>query len=336
MKCIAFFLILKMLLSTQVATAQQDAIYDSLISRGNIAITEKKYPLAKSFFREALAMKPSDPSYPLFQIHLADSLLRAQADSNPAGIQQRFEDAMTAYENYEKVAQTADYEGELLYLKQFLNFIPDSSQLNPGQAHNGTKKIHDAQDKIKALRDALSRTKGSFYQAEAMPYTNLELDKKFPKINVADIRAHQVFELSDATILSGIDSASEKILTERADSISSDSAANIKLICQSIKVKDDNMYLRLCIRNYSTYDFVTGPMQLTLVKKDKNLTTLRPVYISNLPIILPNKEFFIVFVTKTTKVNKGDKLIFEVNELLQKQKFRIHIPTAEFNQVKSM
>lgn len=314
--------------------------YDSNVAEGNKAIGEKNYRLAISQFQEALKQKPTD-SYARYQLRFAEGLL--EKDSLSLVEQQRKATAMTrekeriskfnrgmaAYSSYENAAQLSNYEDQLLYLKQFLNTLPDSSELNEYQA-NFTAKLDFAKKKLKTIRDYLTRTRGSSYQPEAIPYTDMELRTKYPNINFTPIPIGQLLDSVDSTSLATIIKTSKEVLTAKSDLSLSDSSANIKLVCESITTKDNNVYFKLRIRNNDTADFITGPMQLNVIKNDKTIKALQPVYVSSFPIVLPKKDFVIGYVTNSYKIEKGDQLAFELQDLMKEKKLKINIPTSLF------
>ena len=318
----------------------KNQVYDSSVAEGNKAIGEKSYRLAISQFQEALKQKPSD-SYALYQLRFAEGLLekdslslveqqrKATAMTREKERISRFNRGMAAYTSYENAAQLSNYEDQLLYLKQFLNTIPDSSELNEYQA-NFTGKLDFAKKKLKAIRDYLTRTKGDAYQPEAIPYTNNELRIKYPNINFKPIPIGQILDPIDSASLATISNDSKSVLTGSSSLSLSDSSANIKLTCESITTKDNNIYLKLRIRNNDTTDFITGPMQLNVIKKDKTTKTLLPLYVSGFPIVLPKKDFVIAYATKDYQIEKGDQLHFEMQDLLKEKKLTLNIPPSLF------
>lgn len=329
---------------TEELVKNQD--YDSTIAEGNIAISEKNYKLAIEYFKKALRSKPSN-TYPLNQLQFAESLVlrdslataekqrKKEVHINEEERKNRFNQGMTAYMNYENAAQMANYENQLLFLKQFLNIIPDASELNEYQA-NFAGKIDFANKKIKTIRDYLTRIKGNSYQPEAIPYTNLELKSKYSNINFSKPPADQLFEQTDSTKLNESIKISKEVLAEKPRLSLSDSSDNIKLTCQSISFKGENAYLKFCVRNNSISDFPSGQMQLSVIKKDKSVINLRPEFISDFPIVLPQKEFFIVYVTKANKINNSDDQIsLEIKDVFKNKKIKINIPGKVFNQEKS-
>ncbi len=318
--------------------------YDSVIAKGNIAIGEKNYKLAAEYFTKALHAKPLD-TYPLKQLQFVETLI-ARDSSDKARIQHqaqvevdeqvrkdRFNQAMSAYTDYENAAQMANYEDQIFYLKQFLNLI-DVKELYDYQ-FRPKGKIDFANKKIKDIRNYLTRIKGNSYQPEPIPYTDQELKIKYPKLDFSKPPSDQVFDRIDSTKLIENFKISKEVLAENSRLALSDSADNLKMTCQSISFKGENVYFKLCIKNYDSSDFLSGPMQLSVIKKDKSVIALRPAYVSNFPIILPKKEFFIVYVTKANKINNDDQLTLEMKDIFKNKKIKINISGSVFNQEKS-
>ena len=87
----------------QIAAAQETMPYDTIISKGNIAIGEKKYKLAISYFQNALVAKQSDP-YALYQLRFAEGLF--MKDSLEAAEKARKTEAQLQEEQRKKIFNT--------------------------------------------------------------------------------------------------------------------------------------------------------------------------------------------------------------------------------------
>ncbi len=81
-------------------------------------------------------------------------------------------------------------------------------------------------------------------------------------------------------------------------------------------------------------EFLTGAMQLNLIKKNGNTIKNNPNYISSFPIVLPGKEFFIVYVTKEIFVDDKDILSFNLTDRLKKNALKVSIPGSSYNEEK--
>jgi hypothetical protein len=319
------------------------AKYDSAISKGNRAIHDQNLELALQYFTEANRIKPAE-TYPLSQLKYVQGTIK-QNQLNQAQIQaeaikkaqkeisqKRFYEGMDEYTKYERAATILDYEMELVYLKNFLNIIPDTSYLNTLQF---TRKIEDSKQKIKSIRDYFARTKGSTYQCEAIPYLDVELEKKYGSINFTALPDGQKVDSVDSATYDEYVKVSKEILLGKPDLSFPDSFNNVKLTCVAIKVKKGEAFYKFQIQNRDTTEFLTGSMQLDLVKKGGDTVRNNANYISSFPIVLPGKEFYIIYAAKDVPVSDDDVLSFDISDRLRNYNFRIAIPGAVYNKEKA-
>lgn len=318
--------------------------YDSAIARGNIALGDKNYALALENYKAAQRIKPLE-TLPLNQIRYvrglitsdslqqADNQRRVEVRVSEEIRKKRFNEGMGAYADYERAAQVANYEEELLCLKKFLNIIPDVSELNTYQ-YNAQGKIDEAKKKIQAIRQYLTRTKGSSYQPEAIPYLDIELEKKYEAINFTAPPEEQVIDKTDTALYSEYANLGKELLSEKSNLSLTDSSNHIKLTCEAIKFKNEEVLYKFHIQNNDTAEFLTGPMRFTLIKKN-NLTVKNNLnYVSSFPIVLPGKEFYFVCGAKDIDVNDEESLTFELSDRLKRNHFEISILGAVYNQEK--
>ncbi|MCW3105914.1 MAG: hypothetical protein JWQ09_420 [Segetibacter sp.] len=320
--------------------------YDSSMAKGNLALGERNYLLALESYKEAQRIKPLE-TFALNQFKYVQELItrdslqqaeiqrRAEIKVQEEIRKKRFDEGMTAYAQYEIAAQTADFEGQLLNLKHFLNIIPDASELNTYQFNAGAK-IDFAKKKIQAIRDYLSRTKGTSYQLESIPYLDQDLEKKYESINFTSLPEGQVYAHTDSADYNENIKISRDLLKEKPRLTVVDSIDNIKLACQTLSFKGDRVFYKVLIHNDDSTEFLTGPMQINLIKKDGSTGKNYASYISSFPIILPGKEFLIVYVAKDQEVNDEDTLAFEVTDRLKKKSAHLSIPGKIYNQEKKL
>jgi tetratricopeptide (TPR) repeat protein len=319
--------------------------YDSAMSRGNIAMADKNYTVALENYKQAVKLKPLERTA-LSQLQYTQQLATRdsleQAEKQRVAInkiqeevrKKRFDDGMGAYVLYENAAQISNYEDQLTYLKHFLNVIPDASELNTYQ-FNASAKIDFAKKKIQTIRDYLTRIKGSTYQLEAIPYLNQDLEKKYESINFSAPPDEQVMEKIDTPAYNESIKFGKDILAQKPRLSLQDSSNNIKLTCESISFKGDKVCYRFKIQNNSTDEFLTGPMQLSAIKKDGSVIKENADYISSFPIVLPGKEFFLVYQTKDVAVTDKDALYFELSDRLKKTKLKVDVPGIVYNKEKN-
>jgi tetratricopeptide (TPR) repeat protein len=333
------------LIDKKMSVADVSAKYDSAMARGNIALADKNYTLAAENYKQAVKLKPLERTA-LSQLQYSQQLATRdsldQVEKQRIAINKvkeevrikRFNDGMGAYDQYDKAAQTANYEDQLVYLKQFLNIIPDASDFNDYR-YNPSAKIDFAKKKIQTIRDLFTRTKGSAYQLEAIPYLNQDLEKKYESINFNAPPDEQEMEKIDSSTYNELVKNSKSLLSEKPKLSLQDSANNVKLTCESISFKGDKVYYRLKIQNNSPDEFLTGVMQLSAIKKDGSVIKNKPGYISAFPIVLPGKEFFIVYEAKDIDVTDKEALYFELSDRLKKTKLKIDVPGLVYNKEKS-
>ncbi|HEX8278530.1 MAG TPA: hypothetical protein VF540_07535, partial [Segetibacter sp.] len=325
---------------------ESNSKYEAAISKANVATGDRNYSLALQFYKEALRIKPM-ASYPFKQIDYINSVVAK--DSADAQEKRRFSerqiitkaqeeerirnfnDGMSAYKRGELAISERRYEDALAEYKEFLVLIPDTKELNNYQ-YNAQGSIEFAKKKITDLKNYMLRIKGEAYQSDAIPYALDELQTKYPKLNFSVPPSDQVFNPADS-IKENIANA-KTILAKPAALKLADSVNNIKLTCQSISKKGNYVYLKLQIKNNDTKEFFTGAMQLGVNKKDKVLNQ-NPTYISAFPIVLPGKEFSVIYAVKDFSIADSEKLLLEVSDRLKTMKLKINIPGSVYNEEKN-
>ncbi len=181
-----------------------------------------------------------------------------------------------------------------------------------------------------------SGTINSFYQEQAIPYEHSQLVKKYPDINFEQTPPDQTYDPVDRKNRFINFDISKKILSDTSNLNLSDSANYVKAICKSISFDGSNAFIKISIKNNSLTDFLTGAMQLKVIKKNNNSIELNQRFISDFPIILPQKEFSLVYVANAAvNVEPNDKVIMEVNDRTRKIKLRINIPGNIYNMYKT-
>lgn len=319
--------------------------YDSAMARGNVAAGEKNYSLALENYREALKLKPLE-ALALSQVQFARNMIildsTQQAETQRRAIarvkeelrKKRFNEGMEYYVAYDRAAQIADMEKEVYYLKKFLDVFPDETEFNDYQY---SKKIADAKKKIEDIRSYWSRTKKGYQpEIDSIPYLMQDLEKKYPDINYGSIRAEQIMVALDTQKVEDAIKVTRELIAEKPRLTFSDSINNIKASCEGIKFIGEKAYYKVRIQNNDTTDFLTGVMSVNHVKKDGSITKNYPDYVSSFPIILPGKEFFIVYSAKNIEVGDNESLSFEINDRLKKVKLGIPIPGKIYNEEKKL
>lgn len=332
------------IIEKKLTSAGMNAQYDSAMARGNIALGDKNYTLALENYKEAQRVKPVE-ALALNQIKYIQSLIvndslqqielqhKAEVKVKEEIRLKRFNEGMAEYSKYEKAAQVADFEEELLHLKNFLNIIPDDSQLNTYQYN---QKIEESRKKIEDIRRYLSTKKGIAYQAEAIPYLDQDLEKKYESLNFSAPPEEQVYAATDSANYNENIRFSKELLTTNGRLNVLDSMDNIKVSCPAIGFKGDKAFYKLGIQNRDAEEFLTGTMLITLIKKDGTSIKNYASYISSFPIIQPGKEFFIIYVTKDQEIRDDEKTSFDLTDRFKKKKLHISISGSLYNQEKKL
>jgi len=129
---------------------------------------------------------------------------------------------------------------------------------------------------------------------------------------------------------------SKKILTDASSLDLSDSINYIKATCKSISFNGNNVFMKILIRNNSLTDFLAGRIQLSAIKKNSPPLELNQRFISDFPIVLPQKEFAVVYVSDASKaIVPTDVLVMEVNDRSNKIKLKINIKSVVYNMRKT-
>ena len=333
------------LIEKKLSGVDIDSKYDTAIARGNVALADKNYSLALENYKRAQKIKPLE-SLALNQVKFVQDMMKQQA-SEQADQQKRaevrvkeeirrkrFDDGMTAYAQYETAAQIADFDGQLLNLKQFLNLIPDVSELNTYQFNAGAK-IDFAKKKIQAIRDYLTRTRGASFQLEPIPYLDQDIEKKYESISFTSPPEDQKYTATDSANYNENIRYSKEVLLEKTRSLVADSAENITISSQGVRFKGEKAFFKFLIRNGDANEFLTGAMQLTATKKDGSIIKSFPSYVSSFPIVLPGKEFAVVYVTKKLDLKDDDKISFSLTDRVKKKKIDVVIPGSIYNKEKN-
>jgi hypothetical protein len=316
--------------------------YDSAMTHGSLALGQRNFVFALEKFMEAHRLKPLE-TLPSIQIEAIRNIFTQdslqQVELQRRGIarvqedvrQKRFKEGMGYYVSYESAAQIADMESEVYYLKKFLDIFPDYSELETNQY---STKIESAKKKISDIRSYWNRTRQNYQPlVDSIPYLAQEFESKYPTINF-NVRKEQQFTVLDSIPVSEAVRITKELLKENPKFAFRDSINNVTVSCDAIKFIKEKAYYRIKIQNNDTTDFLMGTMAINHIKKDGATVKNYPDFISAFPIILPGKEFTIVYSAKDLDVQNEERLAFEINERLKKLKFTIPIPGNAYNEEK--
>ena len=111
-----------------------------------------------------------------------------------------------------------------------------------------------------------------------------------------------------------------------------DSSNGVKLICQNIHLKQNNVYLKFLVQNYDSTEFLTGKMLLSYKPRgSKDSVKFYPNYVASYPIILGGRQKVLVYVARLTTITDEENLKFEMVDRLDKLKLAVTIPGAAYN-----
>jgi hypothetical protein len=187
--------------------------------------------------------------------------------------------------------------------------------------------VNFARKKISDIRKAWETKYGASYQAEvdSIPYLDQELEKKFDDINLNNLQEEQKMTAIDETGLTETLKQTKSLLAEKPRLAFQDEKDDVTVICEAIEFKAEKVFFKIRIKNNSSSHFLTGVMNLIINKKGERPLVNYPFFISSRPIILPAKEFVILYGTKDIQVEKGDSLTFELIDRYKRIRFAIKI-----------
>ena len=113
--------------------------------------------------------------------------------------------------------------------------------------------------------------------------------------------------------------------------VHSDTINNVSVTLQSIVFSGVNCYMRFFIRNQSKKDFLVGQMNLNWDKGDKGSVDLFPCYVTGYPVVLPGKDFTMVYVSRAVNADDAEKFTFSLKDRFKKANFEVPITGAMYN-----
>jgi tetratricopeptide (TPR) repeat protein len=332
---------------------------DSLITEGEISLATKQFPVALDYFEDAMALNLPEQQYYLQrqirytqdQITIIEKQNEKQAEDEQ--LKRSFDTAMSAYNKGNNAIKYSNYDDAIMYFKKLLNIVGnmDTATLQKSQ-YNLLKIITYSRKKIVDLENAISKANvtsakkdttqvvkrpiayGSY--APTIYYPNPKdpalkyVYEKYPDIDFYSSPPEQHFDsLLHFNIQSNL--ISREIMSLKPDLELTDSSHGVKLICQNIIFKYNNIYLKFLVQNYDSVEFLTGRMLLSYKPNNKDSVKLYPDYVANYPIILGGRQKVLVYVTKPITINDAENLRFEMVDRLNKLKLMIDIPVSAYN-----
>ncbi|MEJ7682423.1 MAG: hypothetical protein WKG06_32145 [Segetibacter sp.] len=108
----------------------------------------------------------------------------------------------------------------------------------------------------------------------------------------------------------------------------------MKLTCQDISFIGTNAYIKVLVQNLSaTENFLTDTLQVSIKKNNGVVKKLSQRFISNFPIVMPLKEYVLVyFADASIAVEPDDIFILEMKDRMKKTKLVIQVPWSLYTQ----
>ena len=329
--------------------------FDSLINVGDAALADSDYITALDNYKRAHEIKQLDTAYYYInqqisylekEIPIRDSINKQR--KLEAEHQRNVEYAVSIYKQAQDSVRFGNFEFASLYFKQFINFI-DSLHLTSDQ-YDFDKMINYANTKVNAIQIHIDTINAKKLRGDTLTpklpaainrpditliyYPNPKdpgLDtiyKKYPAINFNIPPDNQLFDsidLSQETKLK-----SKDIMSATPSAIATTDYNGIRLVCNNIIFKNNKVYFKCMLYNFSSDEYLTGTMLITQ-RQAGNSVGILPVYISAYPIILPGEQKVIVYVTKDKVIADDSNLEFEISDRLNKNKIKITIPASVYN-----
>lgn len=329
---------------------------DSLIANGEIAMATQLYPLALDNFKAAMALNLPEQQYYLQRqvSYIQDQLNILERQRQNEALKQQFDSAMSAYEKGKDALKYKDnYEEVLFHYRKYLDIVGnmDSATLEQSQYNlvNITKYVRtviiNIQDELERKsvagvnKDAV-RAKAPVayaYYAPAIYYPNPKdpalgyVYRKYPDINFFSSPIDQKFDsLLNFNVQSNL--IGREIMSLKPELELMDSSSNVKLICQNIDFKHNNVYFKFLVQNYDSTEFLTGKMLLSYKPRgSKDSVKLYPNYVAGYPIILGGRQKVLVYVARPAAIADEENLRFELVDRLDKLKLEITVPGSAYN-----
>jgi tetratricopeptide (TPR) repeat protein len=312
---------------------QQKKQIVALQSVANKAVTEKRWKEARELFQKIIDLDPSpvEKNFAFAKIRLLENEIRKQDSiaSIAAPPVVVVEESKLSKEDRKRRQVFFDAQAKLE--KARLDTI--AAQLK--------RRNEPSLARVVAVQPTLNNntTKNyvnAFLQEEAIPYKHEELIKKYPEVNFEKEPDGQTYDRSDRKNAASNFKIIKIILSDTSNLNLSDSINYIKGICKNISFNGNNAFIKVLIRNNSLTDFLTGRIQFKVVRKNKGTVDLHQRYISDFPIVLPQKEYPFVYVTDgSLEIDPADILIMQINDRSNKIKLQIKIPGNLYNSRKT-
>ncbi|HEX5150752.1 MAG TPA: hypothetical protein VFW07_04860 [Parafilimonas sp.] len=307
-----------------LAVIEKDRKYEMFVSIGDSLIFKAKDPDASlRWYDSAIALKPQE-SEAKNQYNLANYMI-LQRDSikmeeeNQEAFNKAFNEAVIYFKNGETARTEKRYGEAYTAYTLFLNKVEPFNR----KYYSPTQNYY-----IKQANE-YSKRLASF----KINHTTVdEVKAQYPNIDFSRPPADQLFSSQR------LDSSKQNTFI-RKEIISKSPRINIvnnmtdklRITCQSINFKEQYIYFRFAIKNSDTSAFLTGPMMLSVAKKNNQTNRVLPLFISDFPIVLPMEEKTFAYVIPVMLLWNDETLSFEVSGRTNTKKMSLTINEVIFN-----
>lgn len=185
----------------------------------------------------------------------------------------------------------------------------------------------------KRLKEEQERAKKEAEEAKTT-YTQAELWKKYPNIVFGDPPdgQHMTGEYYVPTDTAENYRVSQLLLAMPPWlSASSDTVANVSITLQSMLFSGVNCYMRFTVHNKSKKDFLIGNMNLEWHKDSKGTTNLFPCYVNGYNVVLPGKDYTLIYVSRAVNASDDDRFMFTLTDRFQKIGLKVPVSGKDYN-----
>lgn len=255
-----------------------------------------------------------------------DKIKRIQ-DEKEAALAKQKEEARLAAEQKKLAAEEkerkrleAEREKQLLVLKEKQRKEDEKLQKIALQEEAKRKKEEQERARLAAIENKTE-------------YTQAELWKKYPNIVFGDPPEgqHMAGEYYvPADTAENYRVSRELITMPPWLDQHSDTVNNVSVTLQSMVFSGVNCYMRFLIRNQSKKDFLIGQMNLNW-RKDNISHDLFPCYVTGYPVVLPGKNFTMVYVSRAVNAEETDIFTFTLKDRFKKVALEIPVTGAMYN-----
>ena len=307
-----------------LSVIERDRKYEMFVSIGDSLIYQAKDPDASlRWYDSAIALKPQESqakkqyNYANYVILQRDSI--KMEEENKEAFNKAYNEAVAYFKDGETARIEKRYGEAYKDYTLFLNkvepfnkkYYSSTQSYNISQAGEYSKRLAS----FKINQTNVDEVKAQYPNID---FTKPPADQRFGSQRIDSSK-------QGAFIRKEIISKSPRI------NVGNNVTDKIRITCQSINFKDQYIYFRFTIKNNDTSAFLTGPMMLSVAKKNSQENQVLPLFISDFPIVLPTQEKSFAYVIPVMLLWNDETLSFEVSDRVNNKKMSLNINEVIFN-----